>query len=466
MKNPNPALVGAVPGVYIAGEAAGALFQVFVSDWLGRKRFMMVLCVIVTVGSALQTGAPNFAAFLVGRVIAGFAVGGLIACVVLFNTASSEISPPHARGLVTGISGIGISLGTMVSNWIGLGGAYAPYGQIQWRLPLGLQIPWGIFLFLALLFVLPESPRWLYRHGHEEEARKAFISIHGGSFGSDREAEAEFILMTKVIEAERSQEVDSVREIFARYPKRTIISMASQTMTSLTGVNVIQYYQTILYKALGMTGNNILLLAGVYGTVALIANVLTTWFICDRFGRRPMLLLGLLSVVIVDAYNAIMTDVFATSSNNVAKGFAILGIYLFVTCYYGLLNSTTWLYAPEIVPLPIRSKVTALGAFTHFVVNVGLTEAGPSAFQNIGANYYWVFVGSSAFFLVFGWFYFKETKDLTLEQIAKQFGDDLVPVTEEDIRKLETEENKGDASSAGGSAEKQQAEIEHVENGV
>jgi len=436
MNHPNPALVGAVPGVYIAGEAAGALFQVFVSDWLGRRRFMMVLCVIVTVGSALQTGAPNFAAFLVGRVIAGFAVGGFIATNPVYL---SEISPPHTRGLIAGVSGIGISFGTMVSNWIGFAGGYAPYGQMQWRLPLGLQLPWGILLFLGLAFILPESPRWLIQHGREAEAIKAFASIRG-DLKTHKEVEEEFALMKKVVAAEKAQEVSSLIGIFVKYPKRTIISMASQTMTSLTGVNVIQYYQTILYKALGMQGNTILLLAAIYGTIALLSNCLTTYFICDRFGRRPMLLGGLLSIVIVDTYNAIMTDVFASSTNTTAKGFAILGIYLFVTFYYGLLNSTTWLYAPEIVPLPIRSKVTALGAFSHFVVNVALTEAGPSAFAKIGANYYWVFVGSSAFFFVFGIFYFKETKDLTLEEIAKKFGDDLVPVTEDDIRALQKEE--------------------------
>lgn len=262
--------------------------------------------------------------------------------------------------------------------------------------------------------------------------------------------------MKKVIDAERSQEVGSLVEIFTKYPKRTIISMASQTMTSLTGVNVIQYYQTILYKSLGMTGNTILLLAAMYGTVGFIANCLTTYYICDRFGRRPMLLVGLLSVVLIDTYNAVMTDVFSSSTNTVGKGFAILGIYLFVTFYYGLLNSTTWLYAPEIVPMPIRSKVTALGAFTHFVVNVGLTEAGPSAFANIGANYYWVFVGSSAFFFVFGIFFFKETKNLTLEEIAKAFGDDLVPITEDDIRALE--ESEAMNGKKGGEIE----QIEHV----
>jgi len=71
-----------------------------------------------------------------------------------------------------------------------------------------------------------------------------------------------------------------------------------------------------------------------------------------------------------------------------------------------MLNSTTWLYGAEVLPINLRSKVMGLAAASHFVVNVALTEAGPSAFATIKQNYYYVFVASSFFFLVIAYFYF------------------------------------------------------------
>jgi MFS family permease len=64
-----------VVSVYIAGEAIGALTQTFIGDKLGRVRFMQLMCVIVTIGTVIQTAAVNIGMFLAGRVLAGYSVG-------------------------------------------------------------------------------------------------------------------------------------------------------------------------------------------------------------------------------------------------------------------------------------------------------------------------------------------------------------------------------------------------------
>lgn len=64
-----------VVAVYIAGEAGGALTQTFIGDKLGRIRFMQLMCIIVTIGTVIQTASVNIGMFLAGRVLAGYAVG-------------------------------------------------------------------------------------------------------------------------------------------------------------------------------------------------------------------------------------------------------------------------------------------------------------------------------------------------------------------------------------------------------
>ncbi|KAK5168942.1 uncharacterized protein LTR77_006251 [Saxophila tyrrhenica] len=278
---------------------------------------------------------------------------------------------------------------------------------------------------------MPDSPRQLIRHGKIEQARKEFSKIRRDL--QSHEAQEEFALMRAQIEYEMEREVTSYSEIFRLYRHRALVCIAVQTMTSLTGVNVIQYYQTILFESLGISSHAILALAGAYGTIAFSTNVLTTVLLTDQWGRRKMILFGLGGVIGIEIYAAIMQMEFQNTNNRVGKGFAILGIYLFCCTYYGLLNSTTWLYGAEVVPLPLRSKLMGLAAASHFIVNVALTEAGPIAFATIEQNYYYVFVGCTLFFLVCAYVWFPETRNKNLEEIAAAFGDKVVELTENDV---------------------------------
>ncbi|KAM3451025.1 hypothetical protein MY3296_005668 [Beauveria thailandica] len=410
-----------VVAVYIAGEALGALTQTIVGDRMGRIRFMQLLCVLVTIGTAIQTVAVHIAMFLLGRGLAGFAVGGMVSTVPIYL---SEMARLQQRGLIGGISGCGIALGTMASNWVGYGCSFLPYGQIQWRVPLGLQIPWGVLMLVGLATFMPESPRQLVRRGREGEARCAFGRTTRELTLS--EVEQEFDAMKMQIRFEMGREVKSYKEIFRLYRRRAMVSIAVQTMTSLTGVNVVQYYQTILYRSLGMSPSTILALAGVYGTITFLSNVLTTRYLADQWGRRNMILSGLSGVILVEIYTAVMQRRFQDSSSATGKGFTILGIYLFAVIYYGMLNSTTWLYGAEVLPIALRSKIMGIASASHFIVNVAVTEAGPIAFAKIRENYYYVFACCTTFFLIVAYFFFPETRQQTLEEIAAAFGDEIV----------------------------------------
>ncbi|PMB67167.1 High-affinity glucose transporter [Beauveria bassiana] len=212
-----------VVAVYIAGEALGALTQTIVGDRMGRIRFMQLLCVLVTIGTAIQTVAVHIAMFLVGRGLAGFAVGlsprsGMVSTVPIYL---SEMAPPQQRGLIGGISGCGIALGTMASNWVGYGCSFLPFGQTQWRVPLGLQIPWGVLMLVGLATFMPESPRQLVRRGREGEARRAFGRTRRELTLS--EVEQEFEAMKMQIRFEMEREVKSYKDIFRLYRRRAMV---------------------------------------------------------------------------------------------------------------------------------------------------------------------------------------------------------------------------------------------------
>jgi MFS family permease len=133
----------------------------------------------------------------------------------------SEISDPRYRGLIGGISGCGISFGTMMSNWVGYACSFAPYGAVQWRLPLGIQIPWGVIMFAGLVTFMPNSPRHLVRTGKVEQARAEFRRIRR-DLRTD-EMEQEFGMMLAQIEYEMEREITSYREIFKLFRSRVLV---------------------------------------------------------------------------------------------------------------------------------------------------------------------------------------------------------------------------------------------------
>uniref|UniRef100_A0A0B7KR83 Major facilitator superfamily (MFS) profile domain-containing protein n=1 Tax=Bionectria ochroleuca TaxID=29856 RepID=A0A0B7KR83_BIOOC len=304
MGKPSNGLTGAVVALYIAGEAIGSLLQTAIGDRLGRIRFMQLMCIIVTIGTVIQTASINMGMFLAGRAIAGIAVGGMVGTVPLYL---SEISRPESRGLIGGISGAGIAFGSMLANWVGFACSYAPYGAVQWRLPLAIQIPWGVIMFIGLATFMPDSPRQLIRAGKVDKARIEFLKIRRGS--TPEEIQTEFAQMKAQIEYEKEREVTSWKEIFRLFRRRALVSIAVQTMTSLTGVNVIQYYQTTLYKSLGIESHQILALSGVYGTCAFISNCLAIRYLLDQWGRRKMLITGLASVALIQILRAYVISV-------------------------------------------------------------------------------------------------------------------------------------------------------------
>lgn len=108
-----------------------------------------------------------------------------------------------------------------MSNWVGMACGYAPYGAVQWRLPLAIQIPWGVILFLGLATFMPNSPRQLIRHGKVDQARREFIKIRRDL--QSHEVQDEFLLMKTQIEFEMEREITSYWEIFRLFRHRALV---------------------------------------------------------------------------------------------------------------------------------------------------------------------------------------------------------------------------------------------------
>ena len=108
-----------------------------------------------------------------------------------------------------------------MSNWVGYACSYAPYGPVQWRLPLGIQIPWGIIMFCGLVTFMPNSPRQLLRIGKTEEALNEFTRTRRDLHSN--EVHSEFALMRAQIEYEMEREITSYKEIWQTFRHRVMV---------------------------------------------------------------------------------------------------------------------------------------------------------------------------------------------------------------------------------------------------
>ncbi|KAI9704502.1 MAG: hypothetical protein M1820_005576 [Bogoriella megaspora] len=432
-------VVGAINATFSGGAVLGSLMGAFTIDRFGRRRTVQIGALIASVGALLQCAAYNLGMMLVGRIIAGWAVGLLSMSVPVYQ---AECAHPNIRGLIVGLTQQMIGVGFIVSSWIGYGCNHAPNrSSVQWRFPLAFQILPSLVLLVGLIW-MPESPRHLLEKGQDEEALKVLRRLHANS-SDELLIQAEFTEIKSTIAKEGEVTAESWLSIFKVPEWRTRLMHGTliQVFTQLTGASklridrsagsraltnqdVINYYQTIMYEALGFTGQRGVLVAGLYNIVGPVTNFFFIVFILDRVGRRKPLLFGAIGITVTLISEAVLN---AVNPDGSKRGLSIAGvffIFLFSVIFSLSFGPISWVYMAEIMPLSIRGRGNAFAAgIGNWLVATIFAQVSPIALARITWKYYFVFVTFNlcvtipTIALIF-----KETKQLSLEEIDLLFG--------------------------------------------
>ena len=193
---PSPSMTGFVTSVYDLGCFAGAVVTLFVGEWLGRKRMLIVFTIIMTLGILMQTGAQNMQHLLWGRFIAGIGNGGNTATAPVWHV---ETSHQDAKGKAVVKEMVVNVMGFVMSNIITL--AFSGITtEAQWRFPLGIQLLFMVII-LTLVPILPESPRWLLSRGKDAQAKTMLARL------SDEDHEEEFKQIRDSVRQEQAVQV-------------------------------------------------------------------------------------------------------------------------------------------------------------------------------------------------------------------------------------------------------------------
>ncbi|GAA88941.1 MFS sugar transporter [Aspergillus luchuensis] len=387
-------IIGAINSTFSGGACIGALQGGLTMDRFGRKFTIQMGAFICMIGAILQSSAKNLAMILVGRILAGWAVGLMSMSVPVYQ---AEVAHPRSRGFIIGLAQQMIGVGFIVSTWVGYGSLHAPdTSEFQWRFPLAFQAVPAVLLVIGMFF-MPESPRYLIEKERYEEAMKILRRLHFDGINEDW-IQTEYNEIKTTIEAEKAVTVPGWLIMF-RVPQwrtRLMHGIAVQVFTQMTGVNVVNYYQTIMYNALGITGNRNTLVAGIYNCVGPITNFIFIFFLLDRVGRRKPMLFGTIAITIALICEAAL---YSQNLDGTRKGYSIGGVFFIfcITVIFSLsFGPCSWVYMAEVMPMQIRGRGNAFAtAIGNWAVSTLWNQVSPIALDKIQWKFYFVFAAWS-----------------------------------------------------------------------
>ncbi|KAK9356644.1 general substrate transporter [Lipomyces doorenjongii] len=421
---PHPSLLGTVVAIYEVGGCVGAVGISFIGDRIGRRQSIALGAIVMIIGAILQASAYQLAQMFLGRIISGVGIGIINSTVPILQ---AEVSPKATRGLYVAMYCSTLNLGIVTAYWLDFGLSYVD-SEIAWRFPTAFQIVY-LLAIIWLTVMVPESPRWLTAHDMHDDAVSVLAALTNREVDDpDVVQQYEEIVETVIMESAEGSGSwsDFYKSDGLQSCRRLWTAIAVQVFQQLGGINAIIYYATTLFQqSIGFSPKMAGLMSGFLQTWMFIASFIP-WFLIDRFGRKPLILGG---IFVEGAVMAVQTALIyqiqhrTEIEHSAAIGAAVM-LFLFEGAFTVGMQSTGWVYPSEILPLRLRAKGSAISTAANWISNFIVVEITPPAIKNIGYRTYIIFAIFNVCFLPIVWFWFKETKGLSLEDVDLLFADE------------------------------------------
>ncbi|KAA8646687.1 sugar porter family MFS transporter [Aspergillus tanneri] len=419
---PSPTIQGQIVATYDIGCIIGTLLSIFIGDKLGRRRCILVGCVILIIGGILQASSYSLPPMIVGRVVAGIGNGMNTIAIPIWQC---ETAKAHHRGKLIVFQLVTNTFGIVITNWMNYGFTYIPNHPVSWRFPLAFQCFFAI-IAIAMVLVAPESPRWLVMRDRVEEAQKILARLAGKpSNNTEVMDEIQYLVATVLHEGEVQNSV-SVREVFSSREQMTIrrilLGAGTPFFQQMGGVNVIAYYlPVVLVRSFGMTDRMALALSAC-DSISLMFWGAITAFLIDRVGRRRLMLGGVAASGICFALVAVGLRYGGPGSPNKGMSiFAVVFIFMYYVFYGMSMLSIPYMYPAEINSQRMRNIGTSIATAVNWIFVYVVVVITPTAIENIGWKYYLIYAVFNISFVPVIWRWYVETANLSLEQVDRLF---------------------------------------------
>jgi sugar porter (SP) family MFS transporter len=415
------AQIGWANSCALLGCLLGSMVSGVLSDRFGRKKLLLVSAFLFAVSSVLTGWAGSFVAFVVWRIVDGVAIGMASNLSPMYI---AEVAPAHMRGRLVAINQLTIVfgiLGAQIANMLiaekVADGATAEMirqswnGQFGWRWMFTAVAAPSLLFFVGALLV-PESPRWLIKNGKPDLARKILSKIGGQEYADEE--------VSNIQDTIANEEVAQVRFSDLMVPKMRkvlLVGIALAVLQQWSGINVLFNYAEEIYKSAGYGVNDVMFNIVITGTINLVFTLFAIGMV-DRFGRRPLMLIGCAGIGI----SHVLIGVAYVLQ---LKGLAVLLFTLCsLGCYAMSLAPITWVLISEIFPNRIRGAAISVAVSALWIACFILTYTFPILNAGLGtAKTFWLYALICFAGFVFVFFKIPETKGKSLEEIERELAD-------------------------------------------
>lgn len=414
----NPVLQGWAMSCALIGCLTGSVLSGIMTDQFGRKK-LLILSAIIFIISSIGTGASSsYSMFVIFRIIGGIGIGLASNLSPLYI---AEVTPGEIRGAFVSVYQLAIVIGILsaqIINWR-IAEPVPPdssveeimlswNGQIGWRwMFYTCVIP--ATLFFLLMFLVPESPRWLAAKPANYKKIQKILAKIGGEEYSNSEMET---LKGNVIDQKNRIDLSLFKQ--KKFRKILSIGVVIAVFQQWCGINVIFNYAQEIFADAGFSVSDILLNIVITGSVNLIFT-LVGMFTVDKLGRKSLLLLG------AGSLTGIFTIIGSMYFFHIQGWPMLLMIIIAIACYAMSLAPVTWVVLSEIFPNKIRGILMAIATFSLWAGCFVLTYSFPilnKLLQASGTFWLYGFICLAGFIYIYR--KLPETKRKTLEEIETE----------------------------------------------
>ncbi|MDR3059967.1 MAG: sugar porter family MFS transporter, partial [Prevotella sp.] len=410
----SPYMQGWVMGSAILGCLIGVMVSGSLSDRYGRKP-LMIIASLVFIVAAIGTGiSDTLSWFIVYRVLGGIGIG------IASNLSPmyiAEVSPANVRGKFVSLNQLTVVIGILSAqlvNWM-IADPIAPgedilqswNGQMGWRWMFWAGGVPAVFFFI-MIFIVPESPKWLGTQLKFDKSEKILTKIGGKEYAQSEVAALRASL------SEVTEKVDFRLLFKGKMPKILLIGIVIAAFQQWCGINVIFNYAQEIFSAAGYGVSDILFNIVITGVTNVIFTIIGMYAV-DKLGRRSLLLFGAIGLACI---YAILGACYYFQISGIA---VLVLVMLAIACYAMTLGPITWVVISEIFPTRIRGMAMAVSTFSLWSACFVLTYTFPLLNSGLGAyGTFWLY----GIICLLGFIFVKknlpETKGKSLEEIEKE----------------------------------------------
>jgi MFS transporter, SP family, sugar:H+ symporter len=414
-------LTGFAVSLALLGSAVGAFGAGQIADRYGRVKAMVVAAGLFAI-SALGSGfAFSIWDFIFWRLLGGVAVG---VASVIAPAYIAECSPANMRGRLGSLQQLAIVLGifiALLSDYfiaVSAGSAELPFlfGVAAWRW-MFLTAAFPAVLYGMAALTIPESPRYLVAQGREQEASTVLAKI------LESDISTKIAEIRQTVFKQRKPNFSDLLGANGRLLPIVWIGIGLSVLQQFVGINVIFYYSSVLWRAVGFSEQDSLKLTVITGAVNIITTLIAMIFV-DRFGRKPLLLIGSVGMTIT---LGTLTTIFGNATLDAAGNpslvgsagvMALLAANLYVFCFGFSWGPVVWVLLGEMFNNKIRTLALSIAAAVQWIANFIVSTTFPPLLQYFGlSKAYGLYTIAAAISIFFVVFFIQETRGKELEQM-------------------------------------------------